>query len=113
MSDKPITKEEQRHLETLVNRCMVFTDRNGKVLHKDSNPVCCSLSMKYKKEDLTIEFSAYANVHSNGSCYVQVQQKGEVVLNASGNFTASAFNITAETYVPGNWEKKIPEKFDR
>ena len=108
MSEKSMTAEQQ-HLQTLVNRCMVFTDRNGKVLGKSGNPMYSSLHMKYEGQDLTIEFDAYQYfAMSNGSCYVRVEEGEKVVLDASGNFMTAAFNVTAKTYISGDWKKKIP-----
>ena len=112
MSDKSMTRQ-QSHLQTLVNRCMVFTDRNGVVLEKKGNRVSASLRMKYEGNGLTIEFDVYSSGTTNGSSNVCVKEDGKIVLDARGNFTVAAFNVIAETYVPGDWEKKIPEKFDR
>ncbi len=113
MFNKQMTAEQQ-HLQTLTNRCMVFTDRRGKVLGKSGNPVHASLHMKYDGgQGIIIEFTADSYVMGNGWCRVRVEENGVVVLDASGNFTVAAFNVTAKTYVSGDWENKIPEKFDR
>lgn len=100
-------KESEKHLTELVNRCMVFADRRGKVLEKGSNPFSSWLKMRYSKKGLLITFHAQCSPHSNGSCRVEVEENGKTVLEASGNFMTAAFNVAAKTYVPGDWEKKV------
>lgn len=95
-------------LDELVNRCMIFADRNGKVLGRDGNPFYAWLSMEYKSKKMSIEFWVQSSPFSNGSSHVKVSQDGKTVLEASGSFTVSAYNTKAETYVPGDWEKNIP-----
>jgi len=103
--------EEQQHLQDLVNRCLIFTDRNGKVLNKVSTPVTSWLGMKYEGKDLYIQFSVAASAMGNGGSRVIVKHKGKLVLQATGSFTVAAFNLTAKVYIPGAWEKKIPTEF--
>jgi hypothetical protein len=100
--------ERQRHVEDLMNRCMIFTDRKGKVLDKGSHPFSSWLKMKYAKDSFTIVFSAQQSPYSNGSCSVRVKRGRKVLLDASGNYMAGPFGVKAKTYIPGSWEEKIP-----
>ena len=99
----------QQHINDIANNCLYFTDRNGRVLNKHGNPGSKSLEMEYKDKDLTIYFFAFASPRTNGSCHVKVTEKGNVVFEAEGNYTAYAHGMAAKIYVPGNWEEKIPE----
>ncbi len=101
--------ETQQHINNLVNNCLYFASRNGKLIGGHSNSVSKSQSRKYEKDGLAINFRVYASGFSNGSCSVKVTEKDSVVLEADGNFTAYAHGMIAKTYVPGDWETKIPE----
>lgn len=103
------TDVEQKHLNDLVNNCIAFADRKGRVIHKSSNPVAKHLSMEYKGEGLEIFFKVFSTPYGNGSCDVKVTQNGAPVLEAEGSFMAYAFNTKATTYVKGDWENKIPK----
>ena len=104
MSAKTLTAEQQKHLDNLVKRCMVFTDYNGKVLWKSSSPFHSSLRMKYSCQGLTIDFEA----GMGQGFWVKVKQQRKIVLSASGKLMSDFYDITASTYVHGKWEKKIP-----
>ena len=96
------------NLDELVNRCMIFAYRNGKVLDRGS--LSTWLSVEYKSKELSIEFRVQSSPYSNGSSYVKVSQDGKTVLEASGSFTVSAYNMEAKAYIAGDWEKRIPPK---
>lgn len=109
----PPTTEQQKHLVALFNRCMAFTDRNGKVLSRESTRLSSKLMMQYKDQNITIKFGTANSAGSKASCWVKVWHKSEFVLSAKGNFMrgpimVDAYDILAMTYVPGDWEKKIP-----
>lgn len=104
--------KRKAYLESLVRRCMVFADRNGKVVSKSGSPMHSSLRMKYEEKDLIIEFDANRYAQGNGGCWLKVRHKGVFVLKANGNFMTEAFNIRAKSYISGDWEKKIPVKFN-
>ena len=106
---EPVINEEQAHINVLVNRCLVFTDTNGKVLHKAGNPVTAELEMKYEGKDFVIKFFASSHAMGSGVCRLRVRYKGKLVLVAKGSYMTAAYDITANTYTPGDWEKKIPE----
>lgn len=94
-------EEQQEHLTSLVNRCMVFAKRKGK-----------DLSREYKWQNFLIK---HGFRHTDiGTCLVwcDVRYKNRLVLEASGNHMTGHdgyYNITATIYIPGAWEKKIPE----
>lgn len=100
---------ERKHLNDLVNNCIAFADRKGRLVHASSTPASKHRSREYLCEDLEIFFSVYASPYGNGSCEVKVVQRGNVVLEAESNFMAYAFNTKATTYVKGEWENKIPK----
>lgn len=95
--------------DKFLEQVLIFVDRNGVVLSKDSNPMSCSLKMSYqsKTPDLKIEMHAYAAAQGNGSCSAEVMYEGEIVYKASGCFTASPFKTKVEKYIPGEWEDLI------
>ena len=103
MANKP-------NLDELVNRCLIFADRNGKVLDRGSHPFSTWLSMEYESKELSIEFRVQSSPYSNGSSHVKVSQDGKTVLEAEGSFTVSAYNMEAKAYIPSDWEKRIPPK---
>lgn len=102
------TDVEQKHLNDLVNNCIAFADRKGRLIHASSTPVAKHRSREYESEDLEIFFRVYASPYGNGSCEVKVTQNGAPVLEAEGSFMAYAFNTKATTYIRGDWEDKIP-----
>lgn len=103
-------EEKQKHLNQLVNNCLYYADRNGRVLEKFSNRVSAQLAIEYRDPNGTyIVFRVYESGYSNGSCRIEVRQGETVVLEAKGNYMAGAFNMEAETYQSGDWEKNIPE----
>ncbi len=103
-------EERQKHLISLVNRCVDFVDRNGQVLIKQVNSIVSVLVMGYKKQDLAIRFLLTGGATPNGACAVEVRYKKEVVFEAKGRHAkAVAHDVVAITYIPGEWEKKIPE----
>lgn len=101
--------DDQKHINEIVNNCLHFAGKNGRMLGKQGNPFSKSLRMSYASDSLSIEFNVLASPFSNGSCSVKVTDNGVVVLEADGNYTAYAHGMTAKTYVSGDWEKRIPE----
>lgn len=97
----------QAQLDALVNRCLVFVDRNGTIISRDGSPVHANLSMEYKRNGLEIIFSVSSSGMSNGSSRVEVKQGGQIVFEASGKFMTTASNCQSKTYVPGSWEKTV------
>jgi len=100
--------KNKKNLNDLVNRCIIFTDRNGVVLDKGSHPFSSWLSMEYKSEDLSISFRVQNSPYSNGSSHIKVFYNEETVLDVEGNFITLAFNIKTKKYAPSDWEKRIP-----
>ena len=100
-------KKQKEYLDQLVNNCTIFTDRKGVIKDRGSHPFSSWLEMEYKSESLTIHFRVQCSPASNGSCFVKVKQGKTVVLKAEGSYTTSAFDVFAEIYVPGSWEKEI------
>lgn len=84
---------------------LVFVDRNGYIVSKDSNPMSCSLHMEYDKSDLKVKMNAYSHCQGNGSCNATVTYKGKVVYQANGSFTSRPYNSAVTKYVPGAWEE--------
>ena len=100
---------EQQAMEDLVNRCRIFTIRYGETLGKSGSPGFLNLTMKYEGKGLTIRLNTNAPAKSqNHSFQVFVKEGDTVVLDASGNCRAWETSIAVRTYVPGDWEKKIP-----
>jgi len=86
---------------------LIFIDRNGTVIHKNSNPMLSQLSMKYDKQDLKAEMSVTAHAMGNGSCSAKIEFKGEIVYAANGNYTANPFNVKETVNKSGNWKSLI------
>lgn len=110
--------EKGKNIDELVRKCLFFTDRNGRVLSKDSTPISSSLSMEYKneKEKMYILFKIFQHAYGNGSLSIIVKQNNETMLEATGGFIGGGTNIEAKKYLKGDWEKKIdknttPEEF--
>ena len=98
-----------KNLDELAMHCIVFVDRNGTVLEKDGSPMHSTLSMEYKRDPWDISFRVQSQAQGNGSSKVLVRYRGNLVLDAAGKFTTAAYDVKASTYIPGAWEKKIPE----
>jgi hypothetical protein len=96
-------------MDKLMTRVMVFVDRNGVILSKNSSQVNTSLSMKYEDEDFKIKMSAYCHCMGNGSCQAKVEYKGEVVFDACGYYISGPSSVEAKVYEPGEWEEKFPK----
>lgn len=101
MRDKP--------LDALMLRVLVFVDRNGEVVAKDSSPMHSSLTMKYenKRKKLVIKMHATAYAQGNGTCGALVKHKGKKVFSAGGCYTDGPRDVEAATYKTGAWEKII------
>mgnify|MGYP001587819201 CR=1 FL=1 len=98
-----VQARKQTPLEQLVNRC-IFLVRKSKALSVENK-------WEYKEEGLLVE---HGFRHTDiGTCLVwcTVKYKSRLVLEASGNYMTGYgyYNITARIYIPGEWEKKIPE----
>ncbi len=102
-------KKRREHLNALANAVMVFVDRGGEIVQKESGPMSTHLVMRFRDKHFFATFGATQTVASNGSCWVNVKYKRELVFSAHGNFMAAAFNVTARTYKPGEWEKRFPK----
>lgn len=96
----------QKDLDALVNRCLVFVDRNGTIITRDGSSMHSHLSMKYDRQGLEMMFSVTAGM-GNGSSRIEIKHEGSLVLEAKGSFMTEAFACEAQTYVPGAWEKMI------
>ncbi len=107
------TDEQQEHLANMVNRCLDFVGRNGKVLIKKNTPIISVRIMGHKQQNLHIQSLVtnwIANEEICGSCGVKAQYEGVLVFAAEYKFTVTAANkVEARVYTPGDWEKKIPE----
>ena len=91
--------------DKFLENVLVFVDRNGFIVNKQSTPMSCSLEMKYENGDLKAKMHAYAHGMGNGSCGATVTYKGETVFEGAGGFTARPFNSKINTYIPGEWER--------
>ncbi|MBI4739076.1 hypothetical protein HY772_05960 [Candidatus Woesearchaeota archaeon] len=100
---------DEKHINDLVDNCLSFVDKRGRIVSKSNTGVSTSLEMKYDVDNLAFHFSVYSHCMGNGSCYVQVKKDKKVVFEANGCFTVRAFGMKAEVYQPGDWEKTIPE----
>ena len=105
---KSDTKKKE-HLDELVNNCLIFTDRNGRVLDKAGSPVSARLEMEYSQDDIYIHFRVQQSPYGNGSLSLKVKVEDVVVLQATGNYIGRPCGIVAKTYKPGSWEKLIPK----
>lgn len=99
----------ENQMDDLMLRVLVYVDRNGTVVSKDSSPNSASLQMKYKDQDYDIKMHAYANGMNNGSCGATVKYQHTVVFDAGGSYTSGPWGVKAKTYTPGKWEKKFPK----
>ncbi len=101
--------DEDKPLDALMLRVLVFVDRNGVVVNKDSSPMHSALMMKYKGRGLDIKMHATTYAQGNGSCGALVKYRGKRVFSAGGCFTAAPWDVEAKTYKTGAWEKIIEE----
>ena len=112
MSNKiePDAEERQKHVTSLVNRCIDFLDRNGNILMKEVGPMISVLVLGYEEQDFFIKLLLTGGVIPDGACAVEVRYKEEMVFEAKGrHMEGVAYDMFAITYTPGEWEKKIPE----
>lgn len=91
--------------DKFLEKVLVFVDRKGYVVSKESNPMSCNLHMQYEKGNLHVEISAYSHCMGNGSCSAIVKFKNKTVYRATSSFTCSPFNTKVHEYKSGAWEK--------
>lgn len=96
-------KDDDKFLESV----LVFVDRNGSIVSKQSTPMSCSLKMEYDTKDLKVTMSAYSHGMGNGSCNAVVTFGGKVVYKAAGSFTSSPYNVEVSKYESGAWERMM------
>ena len=107
---EPDAEERQKHITSLVNRCIDFVDRNGHILMKEVSPMISVLVLEYKEQDFVIKLLLTGGATPNGACSVEVKYKDKVVFETKGrHMEGVAYDIFTITYIPGEWEKKIPE----
>lgn len=99
-------------LKNLIHRCILFTDKHGHVVSKESTPVSCRLRMEYKSNGLQTYMHVTTSAMGSGGYQIKVKRNGrKVVLSANGSF-ATVYNYPDSpnivVYMPGAWEKKIP-----
>jgi hypothetical protein len=97
--------EKMKNPDKFLEDVLVFVDRNGSIVSKQSGEMSCSLEMKYERGDLNVKMHAYAHGMGNGSCGATVTYKGEKVFHGAGSFTVRPYNSKIETYIPGEWEQ--------
>jgi len=100
--------DNKGNIDSLVNSCLSFVDKRGKIISRSSTGLTASLEMDYEIGNLTFYFKVFSHCMGNGSCYVLVKQDGNIVLEAEGNYMEGASSMDAKTYLPGDWEKVIP-----
>jgi hypothetical protein len=96
-----------KKLDDLMLKVLVFTDRHGRVVSKEGNPMYTRLVMTYEKAELHIDMHAQANAQGNGSCSAQVKWKGKLVFDASGSYTAGPYHVKARVFDPGKWQALV------
>src|SRR5208282_6383922 len=105
------SKEEEtdkaKPLDALMQRVLVFVDRNGEVVQKESSPMHSALEMKYRSRGgkLVIKMHVAAYAQGNGSCSAIVKHNGKTVFNGGGCYTAGPWDVEATTFKKGVWEK--------
>ncbi|MBU0470967.1 MAG: hypothetical protein KKA62_06075 [Nanoarchaeota archaeon] len=98
---------EKEYLETLVNNCLVFTDRNGIVLSQGSSPFFSFLEKEYKTDKLQIYFLIQQSDYTNGSLDLRVTSNEKLVFKATGDYVDKPSTIKIEKYKPGKWEREV------
>jgi hypothetical protein len=99
--------EEDKSLDALMLRVLVFVDNSGKVVNKESSPMHSTLTMKYKDARLNIKMHVAAYAQGNGSCSAFVKYRGKKVFSADGCYTAGPWSVKAKIYKKGEWEKLV------
>lgn len=97
----------QKKIENLVEKCVEFTDRHGKIVDENSCPSLANLSMRFNSPKMTVFFRTLCSPYSNGFCEVIVRENKKTVFRAKGNYGAGPYHMIASEYIPGPWEKKI------
>ena len=103
--------EVSKELKDLIHRCILLTDRRGRKLRKESNPVTACLEMEYNDKKFRIWFYVTANAMAGGSYQMKVIQGKSTLLKAegySGGFYVYPYEPNVSAYISGAWEKKIP-----
>jgi hypothetical protein len=99
-----------KELDELMLKVLVFTDRHGRVVSKDGNPVYTRLAMTYDSDDLHIDMHAQASAQGNGSCSARVKWKEQLVFDAGGCYITGPFHVKAKVFKPGRWQALVTEK---
>jgi hypothetical protein len=90
-----------------LEKVLVFVKDHGTIVSRESNPMYFSIQMKYNKDDLSIEASAYCHCMGNGSCSAKATYKDKLVYKANGSFIARPFDVKEKKHTAGKWEKDI------
>ena len=100
-------------LDDLVDRCLAVAERKGRILGRNGSKVLSYLSMEYQSDYGKIAFQVISSTIGNGSYNVEVKRGRNIVFKAYGNYTSGPYNNQAEKYVPGNWENKLKDEYER
>ena len=107
-STNPVTEEQKRHLAELVNRCVVFAERNGQITRLCAGRFPYAISMKFQYHNIIIEFDVLEMRYPHGSYSIKVKEKKRVVFKAHGKLMNVASGIKVKKYTTGDWEKSVP-----
>ena len=102
--------EANQVLKNLIHKCMLLTDRRGKVLSKESNPAVSRLRMEYRADGLRIWFGVSVSARAGGRYQMEVKENNKTVLEAEESlvgFYNQPYNPEVSVYTPGSWEDKI------
>lgn len=107
--DKPLLSQAQ--LDALVNDCVAFTLKKGKVLYRaneDLRKILDGITVEYELGELLIWCCIEEYIGHEGTCIINVYDGNITVLRATGCHMIEAYNMVLHAYCPGSWERKIP-----
>jgi len=104
MADKRLPRKDA---DALAADCIVFAARNGRTEMREESPVHSGRKLRYDGNGLTIRASGVASAFGNGGFSVTVRQKGRVLFEASGNYTAGPFRTEVKSFEDGPWVRAV------
>ena len=99
--------KDKNALEELVKQCISLTSKQGKTISQGGSLLCAWMTLQHIDKDVAsfLELVYFPFTHSY--CSLTVQEKGVVVLKASGKYAPVPYDLKVHTYQSGRWEARM------
>lgn len=95
-------------VDALVNKCIAFISRSGKVTSIPVRPDITCLLMEYHDREMDVEVEVLISEGSSHRlCTIYLLASGGIKFMATGLFSTKANKMRAHLYFPDKWEEKI------